>query len=111
MKILQELACSRRSRYGAASDPFASTRRSLSDPFAQAPKPKKIAAKKRVVKDESEDEFEFDDAPAAAPARAPRGGGRGKKAVNYAAIAGSDSEEDEWANESDSDGFVGDDSD
>ena len=80
--------------------------------FSPAPpsaKPKKT--KKRVV-DESEDEFEFDDAPAAAPApRAPRGGGRGKKAVNYAAIAGSDSEEDEWANESDSDGFVGDDSD
>ena len=77
---------------------------------AQAPKPKKIAAKKRVVKDESEDEFEFDDdEPAAAPAppRAARGGGRGKKAVNYAAIAGSDSEEDEWANSGDeSDGFV-----
>ena len=74
---------------------------------AQAPKPKKIAAKKRVVKDESEDEFAFDDAPAAAPARAPRGGGRAK-AVNYAAIAGSDSEEDEWANDSgdESDGFV-----
>ena len=80
--------------------------------FSPAPpsaKPKKT--KKRVV-DESEDEFEFDDVPAAAPApRAARGGGRGKKAVNYAAIAGSDSEEDEWANESDSDGFVGDDSD
>ena len=78
--------------------------------FSPAPpsaKPKKT--KKRVV-DESEDEFEFDDAPVAAP-RAARGGGRGKKAVNYAAIAGSDSEEDEWANESDSDGFVGDDSD
>ena len=77
--------------------------------FSPAPpsaKPKKT--KKRVV-DESEDEFEFDDAPVAAP-RAARGGGRGK-AVNYAAIAGSDSEEDEWANESDSDGFVGDDSD
>ena len=76
---------------------------------AQAPKPKKIAAKKRVVKDESEDEFAFDDdEPAAAPApRAPRGGGRGKKAVNYAAIAGSDSEEDEWAASGDeSDGFV-----
>ena len=74
-----------------------------------APKPKKIAAKKRVVKDESEDEFAFDDdEPAAAPApRAARGGGRGKKAVNYAAIAGSDSEEDEWANSGDeSDGFV-----
>ena len=74
---------------------------------AQAPKPKKIAAKKRVVKDESEDEFEFDDEPAAAPARAPRGGGRAKKAVDYAAIAGSDSEEDEWAASGDeSDGFV-----
>ena len=75
---------------------------------AQAPKPKKIAAKKRVVKDESEDEFEFDDAPAAAPApRAARGGGRAKK-VDYAAVAGSDSEEDEWANDSgdESDGFV-----
>ena len=76
-----------------------------------APKPKKQAAKKRVVKDESEDEFAFDDdEPAAAPAppRAARGGGRGKKAVNYAAIAGSDSEEDEWANDSgdESDGFV-----
>ena len=80
--------------------------------FSPAPpsaKPKKT--KKRVVKDESEDEFEFDDAPAAVPApRAARGGGRAKK-VNYAAVAGSDSEEDEWANESDSDGFVGDDSD
>ena len=78
--------------------------------FSPAPpsaKPKKT--KKRVVKDESEDEFEFDDAPAAAPAppRAARGGGRGKQAVNYAAIAGSDSEEDEWANSGDeSDGFV-----
>ncbi len=75
--------------------------------FSPAPpsaKPKKT--KKRVVKEESEEEFEFD-APAAAP-RAARGG---RKAVNYAAIAGSDSEEDEWANESDSDGFVGDDSD
>ena len=75
--------------------------------FSPAPpsaKPKKT--KKRVV-DESEDEFEFDDAPAAAPApRAARGGGRAK-AVNYAAIAGSDSEEDEWANSGDeSDGFV-----
>ena len=75
-----------------------------------APKPKKIAAKKRVV-DESEDEFEFD-APAAAPAPREARGGRGKKAVNYAAIAGSDSEEDEWAQSGDeSDGFVGDDSD
>ena len=78
--------------------------------FSPAPpsaKPKKT--KKRVVKDESEDEFAFDDdEPAAAPApRAARGGGRGKKAVNYAAIAGSDSEEDEWANSGDeSDGFV-----
>ena len=74
--------------------------------FSPAPpsaKPKKT--KKRVV-DESEDEFEFDDAPAA-----PRAARGGRKAVNYAAIAGSDSEEDEWANESDSDGFVGDDSD
>ena len=75
--------------------------------FSPAPpsaKPKKT--KKRVV-DESEDEFEFDDAPAAAPARAPRGGGRAKAAVNYAAIAGSDSEEDEWAASGDeSDGFV-----
>ena len=74
--------------------------------FSPAPpsaKPKKT--KKRVVKDESEDEFAFDDAPTAAPARAARGG-RGK-AVNYAAIAGSDSEEDEWANSGDeSDGFV-----
>ena len=101
-------ASSRRSRRGAASDPFASTRRSLKDSFAQAPKPKKQAAKKRVAKDESEDEFAFDDdEPAAAPApRAPRGGGRAKK-VNYAAVAGSDSEEDEWANSGDeSDGFV-----
>ena len=73
---------------------------------AQAPKPKKQAAKKRVIKDESEDEFEFDDEPAA-----PRAARGGRKAVNYAAIAGSDSEEDEWANDSDSDGFVGDDSD
>ena len=74
---------------------------------AQAPKPKKIAAKKRVVKDESEDEFAFDDDEPAAPARAARGGGRAKKAVNYAAVAGSDSEEDEWANSGDeSDGFV-----
>ena len=71
-----------------------------------APKPKKQAAKK-AAKADSEDEFEFD-APVAAPREAR--GGRGKK-VNYAAIAGSDSEEDEWANESDSDGFVGDDSD
>ena len=72
-----------------------------------APKPKKIAAKKRVVKDESEDEFAFDDDEPAAPARAPRGGGRAKQAVNYAAIAGSDSEEDEWAASGDeSDGFV-----
>ena len=57
-------------------------------------------------------EFEFD-APAAAPAPREARGGRGKKAVNYAAIAGSDSEEDEWANDSadESDGFVGDDSD
>ena len=74
--------------------------------FSPAPpsaKPKKT--KKRVV-DESEDEFEFDDAPAAVPARAARGGGRAKT-VNYAAIAGSDSEEDEWANSGDeSDGFV-----
>ena len=39
--------------------------------------------------------------------RAARGGGRAKQAVNYAAIAGSDSEEDEWANSGDeSDGFV-----
>ena len=85
---------------------FASTSSTRS--FAQAPKPKKIAAKKRVVKDESEDEFEFDDEPAAAPApRAARGGGRAKK-VDYAAVAGSDSEEDEWANDSgdESDGFV-----
>jgi len=75
--------------------------------FSPAPpsaKPKKT--KKRVVKDESEDEFAFDDAPTAAPARAARGGGRAKT-VNYAAIAGSDSEEDEWANSGDeSDGFV-----
>ena len=75
--------------------------------FSPAPpsaKPKKT--KKRVVKDESEDEFEFDDdEPAAAPAP-PRAGGRAKT-VNYAAIAGSDSEEDEWANSGDeSDGFV-----
>ena len=76
--------------------------------FSPAPpsaKPKKT--KKRVVKDESEDEFEFDDEPAA-----PRAARGGRKAVNYAAIAGSDSEEDEWAQSGDeSDGFVGDDSD
>ena len=79
--------------------------------IAQAPKPKKIARASPAVErtGESEDEFAFDDDEPAAPcARAARGGGRAKKAVNYAAVAGSDvGGALRWANSGDeSDGFV-----